>query len=150
MINKISVIKYIIVFLVCCANIINAQTWNTYPSSSGNNFNQLDENNAIESVGIGDFNGNGIFPSSALHIGTNFMGYLPNNTLFSLGEVFRTTCPADISTYWRMERITGDNPVEYGMLYTLGAAEEVEIFPNASSDFGIHFYMQSSFAGLWQ
>jgi hypothetical protein len=77
-----------------------------YPST-GNNFTQTDQTSDIESVGIGDFANAGFYPASALHINTNYFTGLPNPISYSpasFGEVFRTDCPNDLVTYWRMFR----------------------------------------------
>lgn len=102
--NKIK-FRTIATIVACCSisTFVDAQMWNAYSSGLASNYDQCDENNNIESVGIGDFNGNGVAPLSALHINTNFLGYLPNNASYNLGEVFRTDAP-NIATHWRMFR----------------------------------------------
>jgi hypothetical protein len=79
-----------------------------------NQFNQTHAGNNEESVGIGDFLGNGVVPLSALHINTNFFNTYPNLLSYPLGEVFRTDCPQDFPSYWRMHR----GGRQYGMIYS--------------------------------
>jgi hypothetical protein len=98
----------------------------------------------IRGVGIGPFP-NTQTTNSALHVNTSYMLTSSNYPNINFGEVFRTTCVADISTFWRMERMKEENAVEYGMLYTLGAAEETELFFSPSNESGIHFYVQASY-----
>lgn len=71
---------------------------------------QVDPSTGLQSIGIGDFNGQSPkdWPQAALHINT---GYMPASPTFNPGEVFRTNCPDTSSTYWRM--FTGDTMIGY-------------------------------------
>ncbi len=98
----------------------------------------------IRGVGIGPFP-NTQTTNSALHVNTSYMLTSSNYPNINFGEVFRTTCVADISTFWRMERMKEENAVEYGMLYTLGVAEEEELGFSPFDGQGVHFYVQASY-----
>ena len=71
--------------------------------------NGPNQNTWIRSIGIGNFtNPPGGLPSDEthafLHVNSNYLLLPQNGSIASLGEVFRTDCPANQSTYWRMWR----------------------------------------------
>jgi hypothetical protein len=133
---------YATIVAFCLTTIVaNAQFLPPQPdAATGNSFGQTDPNAPpIESIGIGDFAGNTVVPLSALHINTNFLP--PALPTFAAGEVFRTDCPRDASTFWRMERIYSGAPTEYGMLYSLNIAQDALYFPGTGTGEGIHYYV---------
>ena len=101
-------------------------------NAGGQFYGRTDPAQNIFGIGIGDFP-NGTPPLSALHINAN--APFPGNIFWQAGEVFRTDCPQDISTYWRQQR----GGFEYGTIYSLNAADDF-----TGQDF--HFYIQASFA----
>lgn len=94
--------------------------------------------NDIHAVTIGDFDGASLLPKAFFHINTN-LSTLPASGIASLGEVFRTDCPIDNSTYWCMLKGSIDATTEYGTLYSLNASDDF-----TAQDF--HFYIQATFA----
>jgi hypothetical protein len=95
---------------------------------AGSIFAQPDNTPALpqdwtRSIGIGYFNTANAWPNSFLHINTNGMILPTNNSILSLGEVFRTDCPVDVSTYWRMLR----DSVQVGTLFNLSSDNNFRI-----------------------
>lgn len=120
------------IFLVLINFAARSQGW-IETSSGGSNFTQTDPasivtGNVMESAGIGDFLGNTSFPTSSLHINSNWLPV----TLYPKGEVFKSDCPNDISTYWRMLR----GGVEYGRAYNLASEDLGEIHWNLGAPEG--------------
>ncbi|MDD3861062.1 MAG: hypothetical protein PHW83_12760 [Bacteroidales bacterium] len=62
------------------------------------------QNHWIRSIGIGNFTNNGDMTHAFLHVNSNYLLLPQNGSIANLGEVFRTDCPANQSTYWRMWR----------------------------------------------
>jgi hypothetical protein len=131
--RKITIATY--AMIIACCLIITSAYAQLIPIVIVPNYGQTDPGINIESIGIGDFNGLGSpnYPLSALHINTNLFTGINAPSYASLGEVFRTDCPEDISTYWRMHR----GGVEYGMLYSLSRSDD---FAGTGTGEGIHFY----------
>ena len=127
---------YFLVGVVVCIFLVQPQVtqaqWSINPIT-GNAFFQPDYLTYpnVESFGIGDFAAGGFAPNSALEINTNYIPVNPEGYL-TLGEVFRTDCPTDISTYWRMLR----GGVEYGRAYNLATDDGGEIHWNLGAPEG--------------
>jgi hypothetical protein len=122
---------------------VSAQEWvNT--TGTTNSWHQPEYNNFpdVESIGIGDFITGGFQPRSAFEINTNlYFGPNANPSYTNLGEVFRTNCPEDMSTYWRLWRVQNGNDTEYGSIYSLSRNDD---YTNTQTGVGTHFYLQSS------
>ncbi len=76
---------------------VNAQ-WTVNPVL-GNRDGETDPNLSIESIGIGDFQGNSDVPKAALDI---VIPYLPALISYPPGEAFRTTASKNVDHVWRM------------------------------------------------
>ena len=90
-------------------------------------------NTSVSKIGVGNF------PSaaailSALHVDGN-------RTATTTGEVVRSDCPQDISTYWRQLR----GGVEHGVVYSLSPSDD---YTGTTTGEGHHFYIQSSYRDL--
>ena len=101
---------YLILFLSINLNVnAQLQVSNNFPGPDI--WGQVNPFTGSQSIGVGDFNSNSVWPQSALHINTN-PAFMPASPTFSAGEVFRTDAP-NLATYWRMLRSGG----EYGVLF---------------------------------
>jgi hypothetical protein len=109
--------------IISSSNFIFSQfNWTT---ALGNDFGRTNiaPGPNITAIGIGNFTTS---PLSALHVNTNL---LPASTVFTRGELFRTTGPANQTNAWRME--TDD---EKFRLYVPAGSNS--IFLNASNASG--------------
>ncbi|HNQ68278.1 MAG TPA: hypothetical protein PKN32_07860, partial [Bacteroidales bacterium] len=105
--RKILITVLFTTIMLIQGNVTNAQ-FNTV-ITPGSRFGQTDANGPnqniwIRSIGIGNFTNNGDMTHAFLHVNSNYLLLPQNGSIASLGEVFRTDCPAGQSTYWRMWR----------------------------------------------
>ncbi|MDD3860161.1 MAG: hypothetical protein PHW83_08175, partial [Bacteroidales bacterium] len=104
--KKILIAVVFVVTLFLQGNLAIAQ-FNTQ-GMFGSRFGQTqaggNQNTWIRSIGIGNFTSNNDETHAFLHVNSNYLLLPQNGSIASLGEVFRTDCPANQSTYWRMWR----------------------------------------------
>jgi hypothetical protein len=145
--TTLSMMAFAALQIAICTNTF-AQ-WNIQPSVF-NNFGQTDPGVAIESIGVGDFQGFADIPASALHINTNYLQGLPRPiTYANFGEVFRTDAPdrdelGDIYSFWRM--FTGGPGLEVEHLAIFNS-DSWSILPSPYND--MNFRATSGNMFLW-
>lgn len=137
--NKLFVSLVIINFIM--VEITNAQWYlGGIPNSNFAHLLYPGWPNDAHAVAIGDFDTPGLLPNAFFHINTN-LSTLPASGIASLGEMFHSDCPQDISTYWRQLR----GGVEHGVVYSLSPSDD---YTGTTTGEGHHFYIQSSYRDL--
>ncbi|HOZ52980.1 MAG TPA: tail fiber domain-containing protein, partial [Chitinophagaceae bacterium] len=104
--RKILVTVLFTTIMLIQGNVTNAQfnPVNYLNSKFGQTDANGNQSNWIRSIGIGNFTNNGDMTHAFLHVNSNYLLLPQNGSIANLGEVFRTDCPANQSTYWRMWR----------------------------------------------